>query len=416
MSDHPHQSKRREERGIVVVIAALAMVALVLFGALAIDVGAVWSTRTQSQNTADAAALAAAEAIEQGTSQVTVDQVRAAARAAAIDIAAANSTLANPSMTLRDSDEDVAVGRWNPAKRTFSTVGLGNPGEVTGVRVNLVMDGTVNQRSPSFLSGLLGRQGFDVRSTATAFLGFQGAWDAGDFDLPIAIDSCNITDNDADDDGCGDAFCATVEDDPPPTPCDLSDDSGEVSCLKFPSAGGSGRNACWTGFKPSGIVEADLLDMVEDGSPSAARVGDTVDLAQILIDDGDVRLIEDIGRRFYGEAPYNDPDEKEGEDRHAPFDGNADSWVVKLPVVECQNNHHCEFPGKITGAVCFEIREVEFHGETKKIKGTFLCPSSSDEVRRQLYAAHCRADDGDRGTGPGGCNFGMRADRAVLVQ
>ena len=32
------------------VIAALAMTALLLFAALAIDVGAVWSSRTQSQN------------------------------------------------------------------------------------------------------------------------------------------------------------------------------------------------------------------------------------------------------------------------------------------------------------------------------------------------------------------------------
>ena len=42
------------------VIAALAMTALLLFAALAIDVGAIWSSRTQSQNADDAAALAAA--------------------------------------------------------------------------------------------------------------------------------------------------------------------------------------------------------------------------------------------------------------------------------------------------------------------------------------------------------------------
>ena len=65
----------------VMVIAALAMTALLLFAALAIDVGAVWSSRTQSQNAADSAALAAAATmivqIERGSATVDLTAARA---------------------------------------------------------------------------------------------------------------------------------------------------------------------------------------------------------------------------------------------------------------------------------------------------------------------------------------------------
>lgn len=48
------------ERGAVLVHAALAMLALMAFNALVIDYGALWVSRTQAQNAADAAALAGA--------------------------------------------------------------------------------------------------------------------------------------------------------------------------------------------------------------------------------------------------------------------------------------------------------------------------------------------------------------------
>ena len=81
---------------LVMVIAALAMVALLLFGALAIDVGAVWSSRTQSQNAGDAAALAAAqEMIQQSGHESRHGRARRARDAEGISFAGANSTVAN---------------------------------------------------------------------------------------------------------------------------------------------------------------------------------------------------------------------------------------------------------------------------------------------------------------------------------
>ena len=82
---HTRTTDRRGERGTVMVIAALAMTALLLFGEIAIDAGAIWSSRTQSQNADDSAALAAAATmiVQTGTNAATVDLNAARAEGAA---------------------------------------------------------------------------------------------------------------------------------------------------------------------------------------------------------------------------------------------------------------------------------------------------------------------------------------------
>ncbi len=63
----------RGERGATAVVVALSMVALMGFGALAIDMGGVYAEHQQLQNGADAAALAIAESCAYGECQNTAD-------------------------------------------------------------------------------------------------------------------------------------------------------------------------------------------------------------------------------------------------------------------------------------------------------------------------------------------------------
>ena len=195
---------KRMERGAVMVIAALAMGTLLLFAALALDVGAIWVSRTQSQNADDSAALAAAAAMIQqtGTNPTTVDL--AAARAEGARYARANSTVGVPGVNVEPADFE--FGRWDLETRTLDTgVDLTKPANVTGVRVTVRMDGDANKTSPAFLSRLLGIKGFDVVNTATAYRGFQGKFTPGEFDLPVAVDSCDLSN-----DGCGADYCETI--------------------------------------------------------------------------------------------------------------------------------------------------------------------------------------------------------------
>jgi len=406
-----HSGGGRDERGSVMVIAALAMTALILFAALAIDVGVVWSSRTQSQNADDAAALAAASKMikQVGTDPATVELGDAIAEGKTY--AADNSTVSNPSVTVRD--QDFTFGYWDLQSRTLDTSkSLTNPDLVTGVRVNVLMDGAVNDRSPTFLSGLIGRFGFDVQNTATAYLGFQGSFGEGEFDLPVAIDSCDLST-----DGCGSDYCATIAS--PPNPCPLKypqTGDGDVTCLEFSST--PEQNACWTVFdgeNPS-VNNPDLDDIVNNGNPDDVEVGDDV-----FLDNGDktvtTRRIRD---KFYGDGAFNG--RPAGTDRYPPYQAppQSDSWVVKLPVVECQNATNCAGgdPFAITGGVCFEIREVlspPYDPGERLIKGRFLCSNSTDPNELALFYQYCQVP-GDPPQGPGGCNFGFRASRVVLVK
>jgi Flp pilus assembly protein TadG len=62
-----------EEQGVVLVIVAVAMVALIGMAALAIDLGSFYKAQRQAQEAADAGALAAAQDLSTSTSAATTD-------------------------------------------------------------------------------------------------------------------------------------------------------------------------------------------------------------------------------------------------------------------------------------------------------------------------------------------------------
>src|SRR5262249_38663866 len=187
---------RQAERGTVMVIAALAMTALLLFAALAIDVGVVWSSRTQSQNADDSAALAAAAAMITQTGTHAVQADFTGARTAGQAVANKNGTAGNPSVQV--TDPDFVLGDWDLKRRSFTPAPSQDPTkqeELTAVRVKANMDDASgsNKRSPVFWAQLLGITRFTVRNTASGYPGFQGKFAPSCFNLPIAVDSCELS-------------------------------------------------------------------------------------------------------------------------------------------------------------------------------------------------------------------------------
>jgi Flp pilus assembly protein TadG len=424
MSD-PGGDDRRNDKGSVMVIAALAMVALVLFAALAVDVGFMWSSRTQSQNVGDSAAIAAAQTmIVPDPAKPPIGKMfdEAGATAAGIDYASQNSTVANPSVTLLDSD--FTYGNWNLDTRTLEPGDPANPNSMTGVRVNVRMDGTENSRSPGLLSRILQKsdgsrpfaQGFDVNNTAVAYLGFQGKFNPGEFNLPVALDSCKLTG----DGGCGTDFCTKTQ-----PACPLikpQSDTAPLMCGEFSAT--TTQNMCWTAFDgESPTINKKLLtDIVKSGNAGDVKAGDPV-----FLDNGDkTSTVDYIRDKFYGCGSFSKQVTPHDDD-YGPGTF-ANSWVVKLPVVECQDATHCAGGDtfKIVGGVCFEIREIVAPAAGKTcpgpsgapgdriIKGRPLCPESTNPKVRQLYKDHCKPPDGP--IDPGGCGFGFRASRVVLVE
>jgi len=101
---HLYRRKQRQQ-GAVIVIFALALLALMGFAALAVDLGAVYSAKTELQIAADAAAMAAVQELDSGESF-----------AAAAQYAALNRVLDDP-ITLAQGDVvtgyvDFATGQF----------------------------------------------------------------------------------------------------------------------------------------------------------------------------------------------------------------------------------------------------------------------------------------------------------------
>jgi Flp pilus assembly protein TadG len=136
----------RDERGVVTVIVALSMAGLIALLSLGIDLGALYTARSEAQRAADAAALAGASAfLEFGQ-----DQARSVAVDRAITYATSNTIQGIPI-----APEDVSV-----------TVNVDSSTVWAQVRRNDV---------PTWFARLFGIESVDVGAEATAWAGAAGA-------------------------------------------------------------------------------------------------------------------------------------------------------------------------------------------------------------------------------------------------
>lgn len=152
-ASHPAPRARRSERGAVLVHVAIAMIGLTAFSSFVIDYGVLWAARRQAQNSADAAAMAAAVSL----GFVDPDD-QALARQAALNAAAANPIWGQP--------PDITA-----ADITFPACPVGAPGAGTNTCVRV--DVFRNQRAggsplPTIFGSLVGVADQGVRATATA--------------------------------------------------------------------------------------------------------------------------------------------------------------------------------------------------------------------------------------------------------
>jgi Flp pilus assembly protein TadG len=385
------------QQGATMLTVVVALIALLAGASLAVDIGLLLASRTQLQNAVDASALAGAANLIDTTDPSNVLVTAAAAKTAALDQASQNETASTSSVVVLN--QDVVIGGWDLDTRTFdSGVNLADPEAVTAVQVTARLDGAANTAVPALLSRVLGRDTFTVSSEATAYVGW--AANDGKAELPIAIDCCKLKGA-----ACESDYCETVTTDPP-NPCSLNDPQSEgpntVSCLQWSNT--DEQTACWTVFDgDSSSVNANAANsIVENGTTFEVNVGE-----KFYMDSGDkVSVMMEIADRFYGEGSH--AGSGAGTDHYEPIHDppQADSWIIKLPVIECQTDDHCSGgdPAKLVGFVCFEIREVESTPD-KVIRGQFLCENDPRT-----------ADCLETGTGTGGLPLGLRAEIPVLVR
>ena len=162
--------QRHAERGVTMVLVALAMVAIIAMAALSIDVITLYLAREEAQRSADAAALAAAKVLS--LSGITGDPSNSSTSWSAV---CGGSTSVATQAAQAVATQNAVGGRAGATINvTYSAPG-GSPvtdcTSLTGstFRVNPLVTVQIQQTSlPAFFSRVWGRTGSSVSATATA--------------------------------------------------------------------------------------------------------------------------------------------------------------------------------------------------------------------------------------------------------
>jgi Flp pilus assembly protein TadG len=184
----------RDHKGATIVFVALAMVMLLGFAALAVDMGYLYVVRNELQNAADSGALAGAQVLynDMGTS------VNAGANAVA-----QTYVLQHQSEQAVATVQSIERGHWSFATRTFtpndSLVAVplwdvtteeldADTNFINAVRVVTRRKRDAGGQLPEhFFARVFGAQRAEVRATAVGYIGFAGKLEPFSVDQPIAI-------------------------------------------------------------------------------------------------------------------------------------------------------------------------------------------------------------------------------------
>mgnify|MGYP000568356926 CR=1 FL=1 len=174
------------ERGAVLVLVAAAIVVLLGFAGLAIDVGHLMASRNEAQNVADAAALAGAGELgdqhynkQDPINEGIVEDV-------VIEVSEAN-TIAGESMNLV-AKEDIEIGYWNTELHVFSSSPFSDSWIEKKNAVRVTAKRSANAPISTFFMKVLGRDTFSVSAKATAALSGASIAPEGDL-IPVGISS-----------------------------------------------------------------------------------------------------------------------------------------------------------------------------------------------------------------------------------
>jgi len=328
------------ERGVMAVVIALSLPILIGITGTAVDLGVVYSARSQLQNAADSAALAGAATMlgrdqyDQAVAQPDVALATAQEYTARHTRTAMVGDPADPQaprqaqeVALGLREEDFTIGRIDLQTGVWETTGFSSdPGDLTAVRVKLRRDSQANDPVETFFARIFGLNSVPLEVASIAYLGYAGSVGEGVVDLPIAV------------------FAEVLA------------SSGSPECgkvIQFRSE--NSENAEWTTFFYASTNDNDIRKFVNGTVPiPPLKVGD-----EIYVSNGQLSTstFSQLTTRF----------NQEGEDTDG--DGQADSWLVCLPVVNPSGNSSISI---VAGFCYFDISEVR-GAPDKDLTGSLKC-------------------------------------------
>jgi len=198
-------SKLKDQKGASAIIIGVALVMLIGFAAIAIDIGYLYSTRNELQNIADASALAGAGLLGDVYAHLTSAEQQTYACGdqntisdsfendcdsiinRAQDVVGSSKNLAGGEDIVIDPNE-VKIGDWNSASRTFTEFT-----NLTTLRPNAVKvvarrdTSRVNTSVATFFARIFNVDSVAVSAEATAALTGVSIEDEGTMNLPIGL-------------------------------------------------------------------------------------------------------------------------------------------------------------------------------------------------------------------------------------
>ena len=187
------QSRKRDRRGNILILTAIAMVPMCGMIAFAVDWGALCSTKADLQRTADAAAMAGIwellEARDPG-SNLSQSQAKSNTRLATREYAMMNTAYGR---TVDLLHEDIEIGYFPNPLEPSGALQTSNFEKFNTVRVTSRRDASVNGPLELFFAKVLGHDDYNVEATATAIFvndiaGFEAPRNGGNAPiLPFAL-------------------------------------------------------------------------------------------------------------------------------------------------------------------------------------------------------------------------------------
>jgi hypothetical protein len=188
---------RRDTEGAVAIITVFIMMALLGVASLAIDMGQLYIVRNDLQNTADAAALAAAGNLITTQNGVAVRDANAAQQAA-MTVAQRKRQLAGLPDVDPGARNDLTIifGEWNlktgDPETAWTEIGstCGSTSNANAVRITLRRGvGTITGPVINMFASIFGVNTTKVAATATAYLGYTNEVQTGTVQVPLALPS-----------------------------------------------------------------------------------------------------------------------------------------------------------------------------------------------------------------------------------
>ena len=177
--------KIKDQGGVVFILVVLALVVLIAFIALALDVGNALVVRNELQNVSDAAALAATRKLGSIYEGLSYAEQQAYVCDPSMIISVAQEVGANNRAGAKDiviNAGDVLIGQWNPSTKTLTPT-LNQPDAVTVISRR---DASANGPIATFFARILGLNSLDVTAKATAALTAESTILPGNL-IPVGI-------------------------------------------------------------------------------------------------------------------------------------------------------------------------------------------------------------------------------------